>query len=139
MSKTTISINNYECVVLPAPKGAFLIKDGLQYPYFVDYAAIAIYDGVYPNIYGMELSENESYLGISDERDRSLAVEVTAPMLQTFLDIEIEQQGDPRAHIIYLYHQFKQHGTPMEYGALVWFREKFKEHNITKADFDVFA
>ena len=28
MSKTTISINNYECVVLPAPKGAFLIKEG---------------------------------------------------------------------------------------------------------------
>ena len=139
MSKTTITINGEECMILPAPKGAFLIKDGLQYPYFVEYAAIAIDDGVYPNIYGMELSENESYLSISDERDRSLAVEVTAPMLQKFLDIEMEQQGDQRAHIIYLYNQFKQHDTPMEYGALVWFREKFKEHNITKADFDVFA
>ena len=139
MSKQTIIICGEECVILPAPKGAFLIKDGLQYPYFFEYTAIAIDDEVFPNIYGMELSENESYLSISDERDRNLAVEVTAPMLQKFLDIEIEQEGDPRAHIIYLYHQFKQHGTPMEYGALVWFREKFKEHNITKADFDVFA
>ena len=139
MSKTTISINDEECVILPAPKGAFLIKDGLQYPYFVEYTAIAIDDGIYPNIYALELSENEDYLDIADEKGRNIVPEVTAPILQKFLDIEIEQDGDPRAHIIYLYHQFKQHGTPMEYGALVWFKEKFKEHNITKADFDVFA
>lgn len=139
MSKTTISINNYECVILPAPKGAFLVKDGLQYPYFVEYAAISTSDKTEEiSIYGLELSENEAYLDINCGEEE-LYSEVTAPMLQTLLDIEIEQEEDPRVHIIYLYHQFKQHGAPMEYGALVWFREKFKEHNITKADFDVFA
>ena len=139
MSKTTITICGEECVILPAPKGAFLIKDGLQYPYFAEYAALSTNDKTEEiSMYGLELSENEAYLDINCG-DEELYSEVTAPMLQTFLDIEMEQEGDPRAHIIYLYHQFKQHGTPLEYGALVWFREKFKEHNITKADFDVFA
>ena len=139
MSKTTITICGEECVIHPAPKGAFLVKDGLEYPYFVEYAALSTYDKTeYLNIYGLELSENEVYLDINCEEEK-LYPEVTAPILQEFLDIEMEQEGDPRAHIIYLYHQFKQHGTPLEYGALVWFREKFKEHNITKADFDVFA
>lgn len=139
MSKTTITINGEECVILPAPKGAFLIKDGLQYPYFVEYAAISTSDKTEElSIYGLELSENEAFLDIN-YGEEELYSEVTAPMLQTFLNIEMEQEGDPRAHIIYLYHQFKQHGTPLEYGALVWFRERFKEHNITKADFDVFA
>ncbi|MGN0489962.1 hypothetical protein [Ruminococcus sp.] len=139
MSKTTITINGEECVILPAPKGAFLVKDGLQYPYFVEYAALSTSDKAEDiSIYGLELSENEAYLDINCGEEE-LYSEVTAPMLQKFLDIEIRQGGDPRAHIIYLYHQFKQHGTPMEYGALVWFREKFKEHNITKKDFDVFA
>ena len=139
MSKTTITINGEECVILPAPKGAFLVKDGLQYPYFVEYAALSTNDKTEEiSIYGLELSENEAYLDINCGEEE-LYSEVTVFTLKKFLNLEIEQDGDPRAHIIYLYSQFKQHGTPMEYGALVWFREKFKEHNITKADFDVFA
>ena len=139
MSKTTITINGEECVILPAPKGAFLVKDGLQYPYFVEYAALSTNDKTEEiSIYGLELSENEAYLDINCGEEE-LYSEVTVFTLKKFLNLEIEQDGDPRAHIIYLYSQFKEHGTPMEYGALVWFREKFKEHNITKADFDVFA
>ena len=38
-----------------------------------------------------------------------------------------------------LYQEFKSHGTPFDYTAIKWFKEKFKEYNITKADFDVFA
>ena len=51
MSKTTITINGEECMILPAPKGAFIVKDGLQYPYFVEYVAISIKNNPYPNIY----------------------------------------------------------------------------------------
>ncbi|MGN0508424.1 MAG: hypothetical protein ACI4GX_04250 [Ruminococcus sp.] len=139
MSKTTITINGEECVILPAPKGAFLVKKELQYPYFVEYAALSTSNKAEDiSIYGLELSENEAYLDINCGEEE-LYSEVSEFTLKKFLDIETEQDGDPRAHIIYLYSQFKEHGTPMEYGALVWFREKFKEHNITKADFDVFA
>lgn len=139
MSKTTITICGEECVILPAPKGAFLVKDGLQYPYFVDYAALSTSDKTEEiSIYGLELSENEAYLDINCGEEE-LYSEVTVFTLKKFLNIEIEQDGDPRAHIIYLYSQFKEHGTPMDLSAIEWFREKFKEHNITKADFDVFA
>lgn len=139
MSKTTITICGEECVILPAPKGAFLVKDGLQYPYFVDYAALSTNDKTEEiSIYGLELSENEAYLDINCGEEE-LYSEVTVFTLKKFLNLETEQDGDPRAHIIYLYNQFKEHGTPMDYTAIEWFREKFKEHNITKADFDVFA
>lgn len=139
MSKTTITINGEECVILPAPKGAFIAKDGLQYPYFVEYAALSTSDKTeYISIYGLELSENEAYLDINCGEEE-LYSEVTVFTLKKFLNLETEQEGDPRAHIIYLYSQFKEHGTPMDLSAIEWFKEKFKEHNITKADFDVFA
>ena len=139
MSKTTITINGEECMILPAPKGAFLVKDGLQYPYFVEYAALSTSDKTeYISIYGLELSENEAYLDIN-YGEEELYSEVTVFTLKKFLNLETEQDGDPRAHIIYLYSQFKEHGTPMDLSAIEWFKEKFKEHNITKADFDVFA
>lgn len=50
-----------------------------------------------------------------------------------------ELRCDEREFVISLYQIFNTHGTPMDYTAIKWFKEKFKEHNITKADFDVFA
>ena len=126
-------------MILPAPRGAFLVKDGLQYPYFVEYAALSTNDKTEEiSIYGLELSENEAYLDINCGEEE-LYSEVTVFTLKKFLNLEIEQDGDPRAHIIYLYSQFKQHGTPMDYTAIEWFRRRFKEYNITKADIDVFT
>ena len=40
MGKTTITINGEECVILPAPKGAFLKIDGVIYPDFVPFVAV---------------------------------------------------------------------------------------------------
>ena len=40
MSKTTITICGEECVILPAPKGAFLKIDGVIYPDFVPFVAV---------------------------------------------------------------------------------------------------
>ena len=40
MEKTTITINGEECVILPAPKGAFLKIDGVIYPDFVPFVAV---------------------------------------------------------------------------------------------------
>ena len=42
MSKTTITINGEECVILPAPKGAFVIARPFHLLYFVQAIAIEI-------------------------------------------------------------------------------------------------
>lgn len=139
MSKTTITICGEECVILPAPKGAFLVKDGLQYPYFVEYAAISTKDSSYPNIYGIQL--NESYVEIQDKQyGEKLKSEVWSGILENLHKSAIEAGEDnTRRFVIETYQAFKSHGTPMDLSAIEWFKKKFKEHNITKADFDVFA
>ena len=61
-------------------------------------------------------------------------------MLKKLYQLAIEAgEEDIRGFVIEMYSEFISHGTPMDYTAIEWFREKFKEHNITKADFDVFA
>ena len=139
MSKTTITINGEECVILPAPKGAFLVKDGLQYPYFVEYAAISTYDSPYPNVYGIEL--NESYAEIQDKQyGEKLKSDVWSGILENLQKSAIESgEDDMRRFVTETYQAFRTHDTPMDLSAIEWFKEKFKEHNITKADFDVFA
>ena len=138
MSKTTIKINGEECVILPAPKGAFLIKDGFIFPYFVEYVALSTSDNTDDiSIYGLELSSDGTHLEIN--REDELYSEVTIPILQWLMGWDSEEGGDPGSHVIYLYRTFKSHETPMDSTAIEWFKEKFKEHNITKADFDVFV
>ena len=137
MSKTTITINGEECVILPAPKGAFLIKEGFVFPYFVEYVALSTSDNTDDiSIYGLELSFEGTHLEINQEDE--LHSEVTIPILQNLMDWDSECE-DPESTVIYLYGTFKSHETPMDYTAIEWFKEKFKEYNITKADFDVFV
>ena len=140
MSKTTITICGEECVILPAPKGAFLFEDGHQYPYFVEYVAISIKNNPYPNIYGIRVDENGSSTEIQDKQeDEMLITEVCSELLKKLQKSAINDGDDLRKFVVETYHAFKTHGTPMDYTAIEWFNKKFKEHNITKADFDVFA
>ena len=141
MEKTTITINGEECVILPAPKGAFLIKKEREYPYFVEYVAISTEDDSMPNIYGIYLNNNDTFVEVQDKQDGDeLKFDVLSGMLKKLYQLAIEaEEEDIRGFVIEMYSEFISHGTPMDYTAIQWFREKFKEHNITKADFDVFA
>ena len=141
MEKTTITINGEECVILPAPKGAFLIKKEREYPYFVEYVAISTEDDSMPNIYGIYLNNNDTFVEVQDKQDGDeLKFDVLPGMLKKLYQLAIEaEEEDIRGFVIEMYSEFISHGTPMDYTAIQWFREKFKEHNITKADFDVFA
>ena len=141
MEKTTITINGEECVILPAPKGAFLIKKEREYPYFVEYVAISTEDDSMPNIYGIYLNNNDTFVEVQDKQDGDeLKFDVLSGMLKKLYQLAIEAgEEDIRGFVIEMYSEFISHGTPMDYTAIQWFREKFKEHNITKADLDVFA
>ena len=139
MSKTTITINGEECVILPAPKGAFIF-DNSSYPdfFFVEYVAISMKDHPYPNIWGIYVSENGTSTEIQEKQDdEELRTEVCSEVLKSLQ--KAAKGKDMRRFVIETYQAFKSHETPMDLSAIKWFREKFKEHNITKADFDVFA
>ena len=139
MSKTTITICGEECVILPAPKGAFL-DYGHQYPYFVEYVAISIKNNPYPNIYGIKVDENGSSTEIQDKQeDEMLITEVCLEVLKKLQKSAVYDGYDLRKFVVETYQAFKTHETPMDLSAIEWFKKKFKEHNITKADFDVFA
>ena len=141
MSKTTITICGEECVILPAPKGAFIF-DNSSYPdfRFVEYVAISMKNHPYPNIWGIYVSENGTCTEIQDKQDdEELRTEVCLEVLKKLQKNAIHYGDDLRKFVVKTYQAFKSHGTPMDLSAIEWFREKFKEHNITKADFDVFA
>lgn len=128
-------------MVLPAPKGAFITRNGVECPCFVEYAAISLEHSQYPNIYGIGLNFNDTYVEIQEKQDgEKLRTEVWSGVLIILQEAAIENgEDDLRWFVIATYQSFKSHGTPMDLSAIEWFREKFKEHNITKADFDVFA
>ena len=140
MEKTTITINGEECVILPAPKGAYIKVNGLSEPDFIPFVAVN------PSIknergaarmYALRYYE-DGFL----ELDCKLSVRTTIRDLdlqESYEDNEKYWEDDTRELIMYLYQQYSSHGTHFEPSAIKWFKEKFEEHNITKADFDVFA
>lgn len=140
MEKTTITICGEECVILPAPKGAFIKVNGLSEPDFIPFVAVN------PSIknergaarmYALRYYE-DGFL----ELDCKLSVQTAIrdfDLQESYEDNEKYWEDDTRELIMDLYLQYSSHGTHFKPSAIEWFREKFKEHNITKADFDVFA
>ena len=140
MEKTTITINGEECVILPAPKGAFIKVNGISEPDFIPFVAVN------PSIknergaarmYALRYYE-DGFL----ELDCKLSVRTAIRDLdlqESYEDNEKYWEDDTRELIMHLYQQYSSHGTHFNPSAIEWFREKFKEHNITKADFDVFS
>ena len=144
MSKTTITICGEECVILPAPKGAFILDDGFVRPEFVPYIAVAI-DPVRlgasrreeASIYPLSHIEDNDY--VEWYKSEILLTFVYDEVLDTLYEENIKAGNEAKYTLIKLYQEFVSHDTPMDDTAIEWFREKFKEYNITKADFDVFA
>lgn len=142
MEKTTITINDEECVILPAPKGAFLKIDGVIYPDFVPFVAVnprIKKDGEWEFVYMYALKYyDDGYLELNYKR--SVETEIGYRCLQESYEENKEYKDfDTRELIMDLYLQYSSHGTHFNPSAIKWFKEKFKEHNITKSDFDVFA
>ena len=144
MEKTTITINGEECVILPAPKGAFVTRD--NHLYFVSYVAVSVdaallnHDNnslVKLNVYPLSHFDGNKF--VLWDKDGFLFTEVSDDTLDSLFCEQIKYDHEPKDILVMLYQMFKSHGTPMDDFAIEWFREKFKEHNITKADFDVFA
>ena len=145
MKQTTITINGEECVILPAPKGAFVVGNGYNFPYFVLFVAVPVipsrnynsWDEL--NVYPLSHYPEDNY--VRWQGDGYFYTDVDKIVLHNLYDTGVEQFNDfkPKDILVMLYQMFKSHGTPMDDTAIKWFKEKFKEHNITKADFDVFA
>ena len=144
MEKTTITINGEECVILPAPKGAFVTRD--NNPYFVSYVAVSkdaallnrgnnslVKLNVYP------LSHYDGNKFVLWDKDGFFFTEVSDDTLDSLFCEQIKYDHEPKEILVMLYQMFKSHGTPMDDFAIEWLKEKFKKHNVTKADFDVFA
>ena len=144
MSKTTITICGEECVVLPAPKGAFILGGGDSYPEFVPYIAVETIVKEYPSGYKdikiHQLRNHGKSLELLDFKKCSLRnIVFNIDLQKLYEDFKEVGDYDMRKVIMTLYELFINHRTTMSLSAIDWFKEKFKEHNITKADFDVFA
>lgn len=140
----TVRINEEECVIMPAPKGAFVTRD--NYPYFVSYVAVSAdaallnHDNnslVKLNVYPLSHFDGNKF--VLWDKDGFFFTEVSDDTLDSLFCEQIKYDHEPKEILVMLYQMFKSHGTPMDDFAIKWFKEKFKEHNITKADFDVFA
>ena len=143
MEQMTVRINGEECVILPAPKGAFVISDHFACPCFVPYVAVSaeaesrISEIETLDIYALSYSDGAEYVEWN-ARD-GFCTSVSKYNLDDLYHNCIKCSYEPKRALTMLYQEFKSHGTPFDYSAIKWFKEKFKEHNITKADFDVFA
>ena len=145
MEQMTVRINEEECVIMPAPKGAFVIGDHFICPCFVQYMAVSA-DAESLNDNDTSVGLNAYPLSYSDgdwQVQWSEHEEFFTNVANFILDSLYEEcvgngYGSKRA-LTMLYQEFKSHDTPFDYSAIEWFKKKFKEHNITKADFDVFA
>ena len=144
MEQMTVRINEEECVIMPAPKGAFVIGDHFICPCFVQYMAVSA-DAetlignrrIRLNVYALSDYEGNGY--VEWNRSESFYTTVARFHLDSLYDECIRCSYEPKRALTMLYQEFKSHGTPFDYSAIKWFKEKFKEHNVTKADFDVFA
>lgn len=139
----TVRINEEECIIMPAPKGAFVVGDRFACPCFVPYVAVSadaesriseIVETL--NIYALSYPDGAEYVEWN-ARD-GFYTSVSKFNLDELYHKCIKYNYEPKRALTMLYQEFKSHGTPMDYSAIKWFKEKFKEHNVTKADFDVF-
>lgn len=148
MEQMTVRINDEECIIMPAPKGAFVKTYHFWLPYFVPYVAVSVdalsnrsktYADASLNIYPLSHSYYDDF--VEWDKDRDFFTSLSGNTLEHIYDecINQEEDNEPKYYIIMLYQMFKSHGTPMEDRAINWFKDKFKEHNITKSDFDVFG
>ena len=144
MEQMTVRINEEECVIMPAPKGAFVVGDRFACPCFVPYVAVSaeatsrISEIVATlNIYALPYPDGAEYVEWN-ARD-GFYTSVSKFNLDELYHKCIKYNYEPKRALTMLYQEFKSHGTPFDYSAIKWFKEKFKEYNITKADFDVFA
>ena len=143
MGKTTIAINGEECVILPAPKGAFIKVNCISEPDFIPFVAV---NAANPSIKNERKSVRMYALRYYDDGYLELDCELSVrteigdlDLQESYEDNEKYWEDDTRELIMYLYQQYSSHGTHFKPSAIKWFKEKFKEYNITKADFDVFA
>ena len=144
MKQMTVRINEEECVIMPAPKGAFVICGHFACPCFVPYVAVSadaesriseIEETL--DIYPLSYSDGAGYVEWN-ARD-GFYTSVSKFNLNELYHNCIKCSYEPKRALTMLYQEFKSHGTPFDYSAIKWFKEKFKEHNVTKDDFDVFA
>ena len=142
MGKSTITINGEECVILPAPKGAFVKIKDVIYPDFVPFVAVNPRikkddEWDFVDMYALRYYD-DGYLELNCEQ--SVLTEIGNRFLQeSYEENKRYKDFDTRELIMDLYLQYSSHGTHFNPSAIKWFKEKFKEHNVTKADFDVFA
>ena len=144
MEQMTVRINEEECVIMPAPKGAFVVGKHFACPCFVPYVAVSaeatsriseIEETL--DIYALSYEDGAEYVEWN-ARD-GFYTSVSKFNLNELYHNCIKCSYGPKRALTMLYQEFKSHGTPFDYTAIKWFKEKFKEHNVTKADFDVFA
>ena len=142
MEKTTITINGEECVILPAPKGAFIKIEDVIYPDFVPFVAVNPRikkddEWDFVDMYALRYYD-DGHLELNCEQ--SVLTEIGNRFLQeSYEENKRYKDFDTRELIMDLYLQYSSHGTHFKPSAIKWFKEKFKEYNITKADFDVFS
>ena len=137
MSKTTITINGEEYIAIPTPKGTFLLFDDFFAPYFAHYLAVNVNNPL--DVLVCDFQGEGKACGIKKDNRFSICYYVDDDALEKIkINAKKEPRCDERELVISLYQIFNTNGTPMDYTAIVWFNKKFKEHNITKADFDVF-
>ena len=144
MEQMTVRINEEECVIMPAPKGAFVVGKHFACPCFVPYVAVSaeaetriseIEETL--DIYPLSYSDGDWQVQWSEHEE--FYTNVANFILDSLYEECVGNGYEPKRALTMLYQEFKSHGTPFDYSAIKWFKEKFKEHNITKADFDVFA
>ena len=150
MKQMTVRINEEECVIMPAPKGAFIWSEDSRFLYYPTYIALRNnkeYNRVLDIIPLYPSDSGASYLMESSSDNEHLHEVLYGYMLSSILkeylfdfdEDEISEESIDKEKIKNMYLAAISHGTQMDYTAIEWFKEKFKEYNITKADFDVFA
>ena len=145
MKQMTVRINEEECVIMPAPKGAFVVGNHFSCPCFVPYMAISAdatplirdHKDAGLDVYPLSYSDGEEYVEWNE--GESFYTSVANFILDSLYEECVRNGYGSKRALTMLYQEFKSHGTPFDYSAIKWFKEKFKEHNVTKADFDVFA
>ena len=148
MDQKTIIINGEECVIMPAPKGAFITGNNYanySLPRFVQYVAVsADAESLNDNdtsvgLYAYPLSYSDGDWQVQWSEHEEFYTNVANFILDSLYEECVRNGYGSKRALTMLYQEFKSHGTPFDYSAIKWFKEKFKEHNVTKADFDVFA
>ena len=145
MEQMTVRINEEECVIMPAPKGAFVVGKHFMSPCFTQYMAVsADAESLNDNdtsvgLYAYPLSYSDGAGYVEWNARDGFYTSVSKFNLDELYHNCIKCSYEPKRALTMLYQEFKSHGTPFDYSAIKWFKEKFKEHNVTKADFDVFA